>query len=69
MSRQNPVVTGSLDDPQYLSARGKAGARARHSTDAYIRALVKRAPELTTANKAALRALLASTDGGQRSDG
>lgn len=51
-----------------LSAAGRKGSAKRHSPDAYIRSLVRRAPELTEDNKAALRALLASVDGGARSD-
>ncbi|SCL61068.1 hypothetical protein [Micromonospora peucetia] len=65
MSRDNPTVTGRLNDPAYLSRRGKAGAQARHSVDTYVRALVKRAPQLTENHRAQLRALLASTDGGK----
>lgn len=59
--------SGIASDPEYRTARARKAGRARHSTDVYIRTLVKRAPELTEDNKAALRALLASVDGG-RSD-
>jgi hypothetical protein len=61
--------TGALKDPEFRRERARLAGQAAQSPDTYIRALVKRAPELTPANKAALRALLASVDGGQRSDG
>ncbi|AGL20932.1 hypothetical protein L083_7422 [Actinoplanes sp. N902-109] len=62
-------MTGKLADPEFRRERARKASAAAHSTDRYISALVKRAPELTAANRAQLRALLASVDGGQRSDG
>ena len=34
--------SGIASDPEYRTARARKAARARHSTDAYIRTLVKR---------------------------
>lgn len=48
-----------------LAAAGRKGSAKRHSPDTYIRSLVRRASELSEDNKAALRALLASVDGGK----
>jgi hypothetical protein len=63
------VETGKNADPEFRKERARKSSAARHSPDALIRTLVRRAPELTPANRAQLRALLASTDGGQRTDG
>ena len=57
--------SGIASDPEYRTARARKAGRARHSTDVYIRSLVRRASELTEDHRAQLRALLASTDGGK----
>lgn len=63
------VITGENSDPAFRRERSKVGAKARHSADAYIRAIVKRSSELTEDHKATLRALLADADGGVQSRG
>lgn len=63
------VATGVAKDPDFRKKRAAAGGAASHSVDRFVRALVQRAPELTENHRSQLRALLASTDGGQRTDG
>lgn len=57
-------MPSKLDDPTWRQERARKAGKASRSPDALIRTLVKRAPELTEDNKAALRALLADSDGG-----
>ncbi|WP_157442073.1 hypothetical protein [Actinoplanes awajinensis] len=45
--------------PEQLSDRGRKAAAARHSLDAYIDSIVRRAPELTPEQVEKLRPLLA----------
>ena len=59
------VATGIAKDPEFRRKRAAMGGAASHSVDRFVRALVKRAPELTEDHRAQLRALLASLDGGK----
>jgi hypothetical protein len=52
------AVTGSPSDPEFRRRRAAQGAAARHSLDAYINSIVRRAPELTPAQLDKLRGLL-----------
>ncbi|SCG63981.1 hypothetical protein [Micromonospora halophytica] len=65
MAHKCPTITGSNDDPEFRRERARRAGQARQSPDAYITALVKRAPQLTENHRARLRALLASQDGGK----
>ena len=61
--------TGKLADPEWRRERARRAGQATQSPDSYIRALVKRAPQLTESHRSQLRALLASTNGGQQTNG
>jgi hypothetical protein len=50
--------TGKLADPAWRKNRARNAANARTTTDAHIRALVDRAPELTPAQRERLALLL-----------
>lgn len=59
------TFSGTVQDPEFRKKRAAMGGAASRTPDAFIRALVKRAPELTENHRAQLRALLASVDGGK----
>lgn len=63
-----PTITGSNDDPEFRRERARLAGMASHSVDRFVRALVKRAPELTEDHRAQLRALLTASENGGRSD-
>ncbi|GAB3081227.1 hypothetical protein [Micromonospora schwarzwaldensis] len=65
MTHKCPTITGSNEDPEFRRKRAKLASEAAQSVDRYVRALVKRAPQLTENHRSQLRALLASTDGGK----
>jgi hypothetical protein len=50
--------TGKLADPAWRTERARKAAAARTTTDAHIRAIVDRAPELTPAQRERLALLL-----------
>ncbi|MPZ27416.1 MAG: hypothetical protein GEV12_13640 [Micromonosporaceae bacterium] len=54
-----PTITGTITDPQFRRERASLAARASHSPQAAARKLVASWPDLTEAQKAELRALLA----------
>lgn len=59
----NPYYSsGKLADPEFRRARASKAARAAHSVDAHIRAIINAAPALTAEQAAKLRALLPPTD-------
>jgi hypothetical protein len=51
-------LTGKLADPQFRRARASKAARASHSVDAHIRALVDAWPPLTPQQRETLRLIL-----------
>ncbi len=51
-------VSGPVTDPEFRRRRAQWAARARTTTDAHIRALVDRAPELTPGQREKLALLL-----------
>lgn len=59
MSRTIIRVVGDLSDPEFRRERAIKAARASHSIDAHIRAIVNRSAELTAEHAAILRLLLA----------
>lgn len=50
--------TGVQADPQFRRERASKGGKAKHSLDAYVRAVVARAPELTAEHRGQLAELL-----------
>lgn len=50
--------TGKLADPAWRHERASNAARARTTTDAHIKAIVDRAPELTDEQRSKLSLLL-----------
>lgn len=42
-----PTITGSIDDPEFRTARARLAGQAAQSTAALIKRLVARMPELT----------------------
>lgn len=60
---------GATQNPEWRKERAKKASRAAHSVETLVATLVRRAPELNEGTRSQLRALLASTDGGQRTDG
>jgi hypothetical protein len=63
MSRTITRTIGDLTDPEFRRERASKAGRVSHSIDAYIRAIVKRADELTPEHAAVLRPLLPDEDG------
>lgn len=57
-------MTGKLVDPEVRRQRAAEASRATHSVDTLIRALVRRAPQLTDEQIETLRPILANADGG-----
>jgi hypothetical protein len=53
------TTSGKLADPTFRVERARKAAQASHTLDAYIKAIVNRAPELTPAQRARLAVLLA----------
>lgn len=68
MAHKCPTITGSASDPEFRRERARLASQAAHSTDSLIDRLVRRAPRLTASQADRLRPLLASVDGGQRTD-
>jgi hypothetical protein len=60
--------TGKNADPEFRRERARLASEAANSADKLIDRLVRKAPPLTASQADRLRALLASTDGGQRAD-
>lgn len=58
-----PHLRGKNADPEFRDQRARKAIAARHSASAYVDALVRRAPELTEADRVKLRALLAPKAG------
>lgn len=65
MSKRALPLGGKLADPGFRTERAQKANAARHSVEALVSALIRRAPELTEGTRAQLRTLLASVDGGQ----
>lgn len=60
---------GATKDPEFRRERARKASRAAHSVETLVATLVRRAPELTENSRAQLRALLADSSGGARTDG
>lgn len=59
----NPYYSsGKLADPEFRRERASKAARAAHTIDAHIRAIVRSAPGLTAEQAEKLRALLPPVD-------
>lgn len=62
--RLGATATNTAQTAEQRSASASRAARARHSIDAYVAALVRRAPELTAGQVEQLRQVIASAPAG-----